>query len=166
MSETEIWKVIPNCDKYQASNWGRIRNTRRKKPYTHKLNTYEKSPYYKVTLYDNNGVSASCRVHQIVYETFIGPVPEGLVIDHINGIKTDNRLENLRAVTNAENCNNPATKDNYRNRKHSPEEYRRRSEGQKRRFQRPDQLEFIRRIGKKAREARKQNRELRSNGLA
>jgi len=49
------------------------------------------------------------RVHRIIYETFVGPIPDGYEIDHINTIKTDNRLENLRIVTHKENCNNPLT---------------------------------------------------------
>lgn len=48
-------------------------------------------------------------VHRIIYETFVGPIPDGYEIDHINAIKTDNRLDNLRLVTHKENCNNPLT---------------------------------------------------------
>ena len=48
-------------------------------------------------------------VHRIIYETFVGPIPDGYEIDHINAIKTDNRLENLRCVTHKENCNNNIT---------------------------------------------------------
>lgn len=48
-------------------------------------------------------------VHRIIYETFKGEIPDGMEIDHINTIKTDNRLENLRLVTHKENCNNPLT---------------------------------------------------------
>lgn len=39
--------------------------------------------------------------HRLILETFIGK--SNLTIDHINGIKTDNRLCNLEYVTNAEN---------------------------------------------------------------
>lgn len=42
-------------------------------------------------------------VHKIVVESFLGPVPKGLCINHINGIKTDNRLENLEVVTYKQN---------------------------------------------------------------
>lgn len=34
-------------------------------------------------------------VHRLVWETFVGPIPEGYDVHHINHIRTDNRLENL-----------------------------------------------------------------------
>lgn len=47
------------------------------------------------------------RVHRVIYETFVGTIPDGYEIDHINNIRNDNRLENLRCVTHKENMNNP-----------------------------------------------------------
>jgi hypothetical protein len=46
---------------------------------------------------------ASLRIHRVVYETFIGIIPEGFVVDHINDIKSDNRLENLQLLTPKDN---------------------------------------------------------------
>lgn len=48
-------------------------------------------------------------VHRIIWETFNSEIPDGYEIDHINTIKTDNRLCNLRLVTSKENKNNPLT---------------------------------------------------------
>lgn len=41
--------------------------------------------------------------HRVVWEMFNGPIPEGLVINHINGIRGDDRIENLELVTPAVN---------------------------------------------------------------
>jgi hypothetical protein len=41
-------------------------------------------------------------VHRVVWEYVHGPIP-GLDINHLNGVKTDNRIANLEAVTRAEN---------------------------------------------------------------
>ena len=42
-------------------------------------------------------------VHHAVHLAWIGPIPDGCVVDHINGITTDNRAKNLETVTPAEN---------------------------------------------------------------
>lgn len=49
--------------------------------------------------------------HRVIYETFVGSIPDGFEIDHINTIRSDNRLENLRCVTHKENCSNPISKN-------------------------------------------------------
>lgn len=51
------------------------------------------------------------KVHRLVAETFIGLIPEGYEIDHINRCPSDNRVENLRIVTKHENRCNTAQHD-------------------------------------------------------
>lgn len=43
------------------------------------------------------------RVHRLVAEAFLGNIPNGWEVDHKNGIKTDNRVDNLRLLTHREN---------------------------------------------------------------
>lgn len=49
-----------------------------------------------------NGVRYHALAHRLVFRHFNGPIPDGLTINHINGIKTDNRPENLELATPSE----------------------------------------------------------------
>ncbi len=51
--------------------------------------------------------------HRFIWEAFFGEIPEDMEIDHINTIRDDNRLDNLRLVHHIQNCNNPTTLINY-----------------------------------------------------
>ena len=46
--------------------------------------------------------------HRVIWESAFGPIPDGMVIDHINGNGKDNRLENLRLVNKQQNGYNRA----------------------------------------------------------
>ena len=49
---------------------------------------------------------SSYRIHRIVWEMHNGEIPKGMEIDHINHIRDDNRIENLRMVSRSENMKN------------------------------------------------------------
>jgi HNH endonuclease len=53
----------------------------------------------------------SYRVHRVAWEMAVGPIPPGMQIDHINRVKTDNRLCNLRVATNSQNGANTETRN-------------------------------------------------------
>lgn len=51
-------------------------------------------------------VIGGVREHRIVWEMFNGVIPDGYEIDHINGVRDDNRIENLRLATRGQNSQN------------------------------------------------------------
>ena len=97
--EGEVWKKIPNYH-YSVSNLARIKNDNTNLLLKGSLTC----GYYKVRLSDK-GKTKDIVLNHLVYCIFnnLDEVPEGYVIDHINGIKTDDRLENLRLITLSEN---------------------------------------------------------------
>lgn len=106
----EEWKDIEGFDNYIVSNLGNVLNKRKNtflKPYK------EKKGYLRVRLC-KNGKYKHFLIHRLVAEAFIPNTDNKPFIDHINTIKNDNRVENLRWVTNKENCNNPLTIEKYK----------------------------------------------------
>lgn len=68
------------------------------------------SKYIRVAVFDSHDNKMhSVKVHRLVYMTFVGEIPEGMQIDHIDGDASNNNLDNLRCVSPKENSNNPNT---------------------------------------------------------
>jgi len=60
-----------------------------------------------VVLASGGRVTSKCApAHAMIYETYHGKTPSGMVVDHINRNKTDNRVVNLRFATRSENTLN------------------------------------------------------------
>ena len=111
----EIWKDIPNYEGiYQVSNLGRVKSLERfRKGKNDSLASVKEKifkpqidhrGYYRVELWKQS-IGKRYKVHRLVWEAFNGSIPEGLQVNHINEIKTDNRLENLNLMTPKENTN-------------------------------------------------------------
>ena len=92
----EIWIPIFCAPDYQISNFGRIKNPQGM------LNLGSKPNYQGYTMVSIH--NQNYRIHRLVLQSF-DPQPnyEELTVDHINGIRSDNRLENLRWTTGEQN---------------------------------------------------------------
>ena len=60
--------------------------------------------YGKTMLMDDSGITKTIKVHRLIATAFYGAPDEGMVTNHINGIKSDNRIENLEWCTQSRNA--------------------------------------------------------------
>ena len=107
----EIWKPIVGYEGlYEISNFGRVKSLpkqcgyRKSKERIMKLDV-NKDGYLLASLYKNNK-SRKYQVHRLVAKAFIPNPKNKPQVDHINRIRADNRIENLRWVYPYENSNN------------------------------------------------------------
>ena len=93
--KNEIWETCYNFSNYEVSNFGRVRNKLSKNI----LKGTVKKGYRYVELDGKN-----LAVHRLILQTF-NPIEnyELLTVDHINGIRDDNQLENFRWCSMEEN---------------------------------------------------------------
>ena len=100
--ETEYWKDILGFDgQYMVSNLGRVKNNKTK----HILKPHIQNKGYLFLSLPQDKKHKTAYIHRLVASAFI-PNPDNLPqVNHINEIKTDNRVENLEYCTNSYNMN-------------------------------------------------------------
>ena len=99
------WKKIDGYDNYSVSEDGEVRNDKTGRILKPK---YNNDGYQRVGLCKNGKVKYFS-VHRLVAEAFIPNSNNLSYVDHINTIRDDNCVENLRWCTHKENCNNTLT---------------------------------------------------------
>lgn len=101
--KNEKWMdVVGYENEYMVSDEGRIKSLKRSnKPVI--LKTFlDHKGYPRINLM-RNGKLKQVFVHRLVAESFIHSIPEGKVVNHIDGNKTNNNVPNLEIVTQSEN---------------------------------------------------------------
>lgn len=98
----EQWKPAPGLKGlYEISNVGHFRRTgsTQLRHLVADKNGYQTSVAY---LGKTNDIKC-VKMHRLVVGAFIGEIPDGMVVNHKNGLKADNRTENLEVITPAQN---------------------------------------------------------------
>lgn len=103
----ERWLPVVGYERfYSVSSLGRVRSEGRFLPRSH--GPYVMAPrimrpggsrvskYLSVRLVDERGIASTHYVHALVLTAFVSVRPPGLQACHNNGVRTDNRVENLR----------------------------------------------------------------------
>ena len=108
----EEWKYIKGYEGiYQISNKGRVRTFRVKDGFVgfricdspRIMATIPKDNGYRYVTLMKDGKKHNKYVHRLVAEAFIGEIPEGYVINHIDFDKSNNIVTNLEIVTQKQN---------------------------------------------------------------
>jgi len=104
-----VWKAIGGYEgQYEVSSRGEIRSLDRIMPHGvfrrgRPMRTKRDRNGYLTVGLRAHGVQKTLKVHRIVLDAFYGPCPPGHLCGHFNGIRDDNRIENLAWITPKEN---------------------------------------------------------------
>lgn len=103
--EGEIWKPAYGLEEfYEVSNIGRIRTLYKDRWHNILIPQLTCHGYHAVHLTGATGRSKRYLLHRLIAFTFLGYREEGFIVNHINSIRDDNRIENLEWVNYSQNA--------------------------------------------------------------
>lgn len=98
ITELEFWLPVANCPRYSVSNLGRVRGP---------MGLLKPMPdgygYVRVSVFNVDKKHLTKKIHRLVAEAFMPNPDNKPQVNHLNGVKTDNRVSNLEWATAAEN---------------------------------------------------------------
>jgi len=96
----EQWKVIKEFPDYTVSNLGKVKNAITNQILRFYINN---RGYYAISV--GHKPTKHFYIHRLVMETFVGPCPNGMQVNHLDMNKLNNSLSNLEYCTAQENTN-------------------------------------------------------------
>jgi hypothetical protein len=97
--KSQTWVKIEGFEEYLVNKEGQVFSTKSNRPMKHTVN----GQGYEYLTITKDGKQYSQIVHTIVAKNFLGPRPEGLQVNHIDGVKTNNHVSNLEYCTPKQN---------------------------------------------------------------
>jgi len=99
-------RIVPNFTRYAADENGIVYSLNYKR--TGKIKAIKpavcKHGYHQSMFQRNDGKYCTMKIHKVVCLAFYGERGDNMEVNHINGIKTDNRPSNLEYCTHSQNC--------------------------------------------------------------
>lgn len=97
---TEVWKDVPDTNgRWAVSSDGRVKS--RCRGYERMIKPIDAGKGYLRVKIKGKMVL----LHRLIWETFNGPIPDGMQIGHLDEDRGNNKIENLRPMTPTENNN-------------------------------------------------------------